>query len=243
MTDRQLQQDYYNTVADRYDSFDNFGIHRENRNHFKKLALIEDQIALEGDETVLEVGCGTGIHAERLVAGHPKVRYIGLDVSRGMLKQAAARVDATSLVEADAQNLPIATDGVDVVIGTAVLHHLERQTKTLAEFYRVIRPGGHLVLMEPNILFPKDFVMSIVKAEERHKFKIRARALRRRLAKAGFDQYRVAHRIFTPPWPKRWHDHYDRIDAICGAIPVVRKVSMMIEISAHVPDPPEGDGC
>lgn len=98
----------------------------------------------------LDVGCGTGFFSLQLAAlGH---RATGLDVAEEMLarareKAAAAGLAATYLA-GDAENLPFADGSFDLVIERHVMWTLPNPGQALADWSRVLRPGGHLVLVE-----------------------------------------------------------------------------------------------
>jgi ubiquinone/menaquinone biosynthesis C-methylase UbiE len=70
---------------------------------------------------------------------------IGVDLSAGMLDRARA-AGAWPLLQADATRLPLAGGSVDVVVSRGVLHHLPDVPAALAEWRRVLRPGGAVVI-------------------------------------------------------------------------------------------------
>ncbi|MCH9817236.1 MAG: class I SAM-dependent methyltransferase [Actinomycetia bacterium] len=100
---------------------------------------------IEAGETVLDVGCGTGWFAAGLQRARPDVTVIGVDLSEGMLGKARL-AGAANLVQGDGTKLPFADDAVDIVVGRGVLHHLPDPSLALAEWHRILRPGGALVL-------------------------------------------------------------------------------------------------
>ncbi|GCD90758.1 class I SAM-dependent methyltransferase [Nocardioides sp. LS1] len=109
----------------------------------------------------LDVACGTGRHAAYLAGlGHT---IIGTDVSPAMLDVARAKLPDAELHLADMHALPVADASVDTVVTGLAVNHVPDLRPVFAEFARVLRPGGHLVvsdsrgLMEGARLYPMAF--------------------------------------------------------------------------------------
>jgi ubiquinone/menaquinone biosynthesis C-methylase UbiE len=105
-------------------------------------------------EVVLDPGCGTGWQAaglRRTLRARPGAGpVLGVDLSAGMLRRARA-AGAWPLLQADATRLPLAAGSVDLVVTRGVLHHLPDVVAALAEWRRVLRPGGAAVVVsEPS---------------------------------------------------------------------------------------------
>lgn len=95
--------------------------------------------------TALELGVGTGIVAEALLARAPQVeRLAGVDISAQMLARAARRLPGRVL-RGNALRLPFADARFDAVVAVHVLHLVPDLVGVLAEAARVLRPGGRLV--------------------------------------------------------------------------------------------------
>ncbi|HEY3471106.1 MAG TPA: methyltransferase domain-containing protein [Amycolatopsis sp.] len=106
-------------------------------------------LALVGDVTgrrILDAGCGSGPLSAALRDRGAIVT--GIDSSAGMLEQARRRLGAdVDLRVADlADPLPFPDDAFDDVVASLVLHYLRDWAPTLAEFRRVLRPGGRLIV-------------------------------------------------------------------------------------------------
>jgi phosphatidylethanolamine/phosphatidyl-N-methylethanolamine N-methyltransferase len=99
---------------------------------------------------ILVVGVGTGLELPLLPAS---TRVTGVDLSRAMLDVARRRVarlglvQVAALLEMDAQALTFADAGFDVAVAPYVLSVVPDPSKTLDEMWRVVRPGGELVLI------------------------------------------------------------------------------------------------
>jgi len=105
--------------------------------------------------TVLDNGCGNGVFLERLSRDCPSgTRFIGTDISMGMLEHARKRLADCNgdirLVQADACRLPFADNRFDVVFARGLLHHLPDPGTGAKEIARVLRPGGAAILLDPN---------------------------------------------------------------------------------------------
>lgn len=109
----------------------------------------------------LDAACGTGRHAEYLaLLGHT---VIGVDTSREMLAVAREKVPEGEFHEADLHDLPLADDSVDLVVCALALSHVPDLARVLAEFVRVLRPNGHLVISDLRGLIG-DIGVPLVKA-------------------------------------------------------------------------------
>jgi ubiquinone/menaquinone biosynthesis C-methylase UbiE len=99
------------------------------------------------DGLLLDAGGGTGRVAESL---RKMVRQVFVaDISRGMLKHAS--VKSLLATCAPVEKLPFASGVIDRVIMVDALHHVFDQEQAILELWRVLAPGGRIVIIEPNI--------------------------------------------------------------------------------------------
>ncbi|WP_220377909.1 class I SAM-dependent methyltransferase [Streptomyces inhibens] len=104
------------------------------------LDVLLDDLLGEGSGTCLEIGCGTGVHADRLRAlGWTPV---GVDLSGGMLRHARDRLP---VAQADAGRLPVRDGSLPAVVAVMVHTDMPRYPEVLREAARVLRPGGVFV--------------------------------------------------------------------------------------------------
>jgi trans-aconitate 2-methyltransferase len=105
-------------------------------------------LELRGDETIVDLGCGTGHLTARLVERVPRGRVVAVDRSRNMLDRAREHLapfgDRVAFVQAELPVLP-GTLHADVVFSTATFHWVLDPTALFRTIARVLRPGGLLV--------------------------------------------------------------------------------------------------
>ncbi|SFS41804.1 class I SAM-dependent methyltransferase [Marininema halotolerans] len=108
------------------------------------------KLPLNGDERVLDAGCGSGGWlfplANRLF---PKGEVTGLDLSPGMIQGLQKRANQTNniqLIVSDVQMLPFTDHTFDLVMANFCLYHVPDINQALGELIRVLRPGGTLMI-------------------------------------------------------------------------------------------------
>ncbi|WP_157254585.1 class I SAM-dependent methyltransferase [Nonomuraea typhae] len=105
----------------------------------------------------LDAACGTGRIAAYLAGRGHRVR--GLDSSPDMLERARLRAPQAEFELGDLSSLPMPDESVDLVVCSLALTHVPALGPTLAEFARVLRPGGHLVLAD---IHPEGVALGVV---------------------------------------------------------------------------------
>ncbi|MBO0867042.1 MAG: class I SAM-dependent methyltransferase [Micromonosporaceae bacterium] len=96
----------------------------------------------------LDAACGTGRYAEYLAGrGH---RVVGVDSSPEMLDRARSRVPSGEFLLGDLHRLPLRDGQVDLVVCGLALTHVPALAPVIAEFARVLRPGGHLAISDAH---------------------------------------------------------------------------------------------
>jgi ubiquinone/menaquinone biosynthesis C-methylase UbiE len=105
-------------------------------------------------QRLLDLGCGTGTLAILAQRRHPRATVVGVDgdpvvlgIARGKARRAGVPV---RFDEGMAYALPYDDGSFDAVTATLMLHHLthDQQERTLAEVWRVLRPGGRFVIAD-----------------------------------------------------------------------------------------------
>jgi len=127
---------YYDATASRYDQ-----LHGGDRDpeHIRALERSWPLIKRLAIESALDVGCGTGRSLQWLKCQQPSLRLIGVDPSRGLLELARKNLPDAQFQQAAGENLPLASNSVDVVIATGIMHHVDNPSAVITEMFRVAR--------------------------------------------------------------------------------------------------------
>lgn len=103
-------------------------------------------IAPAAGEHVLDVACGTGTSTAAIAKRGARV--VGIDFSEGMIAEAKRRHPALEFVAGDAQALPFGDEEFDAVTVSFGLRNVADPHAALDEMYRVLKPGGRVVITE-----------------------------------------------------------------------------------------------
>lgn len=112
---------------------------------------------LRPGERVADLGCGAGI--DSLLAAEavgPDGEVIGIDMLATMVGRARrfaneAGLDNVTFHRAEMEQLPLPDDSVDVIISNGAINLVARKSRVLAEAFRILRPGGRMVVADLTI--------------------------------------------------------------------------------------------
>jgi arsenite methyltransferase len=121
---------------------------------------------LQAGETVLDLGCGAGVDT-LLMARQvgPAGRVIGVDLAPEMVDRARCNATAQGLSQVDirlapAEKLPLEDNTVDAVIVNGIFNLCANKEAVAAEIWRVLKPGGRLLVSEIVLQLPDEGVAS-----------------------------------------------------------------------------------
>ena len=154
----------FSRVANKYDVMNDamsLGIHR-----IWKDAMM-DWLAPRPGQRLLDVAGGTGDVAFRFLRRAPGANAVVVDMTEAMLIEGRKRAEADSLAErldwvvGDAMALPFPDNSFDTYTISFGIRNVTRVNEALSEAYRVLRPGGRLMVLEfsqiPNSLMQKAY--------------------------------------------------------------------------------------
>ena len=191
----------------------------------KRVRFVRD--LLPPPASLLDVGCGTGLLAQRLAREGYQVA--GLDPSHGMLLQGGA---ALRYVQADGAALPFPDGVFDGAVTVAALHHIFEPRKvaaTIGEMLRVTRPGGRVVIWDHNPLNPYwPLLMRRLPQDEEDTRLVPAGEILRAVHAADAKDVEVVRSGWVPDFAPSWAlGAFQMLEGVLEQLPLVK------ELSAH----------
>lgn len=104
-----------------------------------------DRLELQGDEAVIDAGCGSGKVTEKLLDRLPDGTLLAVDGSEAMISKAEERLgDGVSYLVTDLSELEL-EEPVDLIFSTATFHWILDHDRLFKRLHAALRPGGRLV--------------------------------------------------------------------------------------------------
>jgi len=205
--------------------------------HQKRFAACLDMLELGEGVRVLDVGCGSGVFAD-LVARHPGTRVTAVDGNPAAIAFARHRYPRSNLElrRGLVDELDFAPSTFDRISCLEVIEHIHRDQARamLSTFYRLLRPGGRLVMSTPNVRsywpaleWTLDRLHLVPQMEgEQHVDGYDAESLRDLGERCGFRHVRTRTLFVLSPWlavlswrsAQALHDWEQRIETQLGAL-------------------------
>jgi ubiquinone/menaquinone biosynthesis C-methylase UbiE len=136
-------------------------------------------------ESMLEVGCGTGLVLSSIADAFPGAQIVGSDIYTAGLTLAARRLSDVYLFQMDARKIPYEAE-FDVVGAFDVIEHILEDELVLKNFYRTLKPGGVCLITVPQ----HKWLWSQHDVAAHHKRRYSATELHLKVEGAGFDVLR-----------------------------------------------------
>jgi ubiquinone/menaquinone biosynthesis C-methylase UbiE len=110
-----------------------------------------EKLGIKTGDVVMDFGCGPGFYTVELAKKAKRV--VAIDLSPEMLKKAQNKAAKTGVkniefLQSDGKNIKVENDSVDLVLLVTVYHEVGESQTVLAEFCRILKPTGKLVIVE-----------------------------------------------------------------------------------------------
>jgi len=98
---------------------------------------------------ILEIGCSSGFMLQRLHKTFPNATVMGSDVVSAPLQKLAEILPNTPIFRFDLVHCPLPDNCVDAIVILNVLEHIEKDGEAIANIFRILKPGGIVVIEVP----------------------------------------------------------------------------------------------
>lgn len=108
---------------------------------------------ISSGDKALDLGCGNGVFLSVLAPMCEKL--VGIDISVDMINDCSKTMERlgitnVNLINATSEKIPFPDNEFDVICLVDVIHHVEHLRESVLETHRVLKPGGKLLVFEPN---------------------------------------------------------------------------------------------
>jgi len=184
---------------------------------------------VRAEDTLLDLGCGFGEFSRHIRAA----RRVAVDSNAEAVRHQAPGVEFHA---ADAADLAfLAADSVDVCFTSNFFEHLPSKAhldRVLAEVRRVLRPGGRLVALQPNLRYAPGAYWDYYD----HHLPLTHRSCAEAFGKAGFEVVELIGRFLPLTTRSRWPMHPWLVRLYLAAPPLWRLVGGQFLIVGRKPD-------
>jgi ubiquinone/menaquinone biosynthesis C-methylase UbiE len=222
MSARQDNLQHYESIADHFDETYN----RENSNHLYKIDQISkvmfDNLPSLERYDIMELGGGTGIHAFHFLEAnaHRDINYTLSDISPKMLEKAKIRLAKFNVDYLVSAGENIATDGTfDAIFCSGAMHHFEDARASIESMRDHLKPGGAVVVCEPIVWNPVNFVLAARDRLEWSQFTATRSRVARMLRESGLNMkvnralhWRAGSEFVRNLWPYEKLEDYAFLD-------------------------------
>ncbi len=119
----------------------------------RRVAYIIEGLELERGDRILDCGCGDGFYLKTISALGP-YEIVGFDLNPTSLKTARNYLTEVPLIQGNLYRIPFKENSFNKIFCSEVLEHIPDDLQALKEIYRILKPGGKLLVTVPNHHFP-----------------------------------------------------------------------------------------
>jgi len=126
------------------------------KRHHEMLDLAVEMSKVKDEESVLDVGCGTGLLSLKFLEA-AKCTITGVDLSEDMLNIWKEKIDTLDLADrvaiksGNAANLEFKDSSFEIIASTVTLHHVQDKQPAIDKIYKLLKPGGRFVMGDLDV--------------------------------------------------------------------------------------------
>ena len=131
-----------------------FGAYPHIRFTYSPLKMIEfdalmNRVDFTGRETVLDIGCGDGLHT--MLIGQKVGHVVGIDINESFIERAKSYGEkfqknaSTEYIAAPLETIGFPDNKFDIIFSICVIEHIENYKEVLKECRRILKPGGKII--------------------------------------------------------------------------------------------------
>jgi ubiquinone/menaquinone biosynthesis C-methylase UbiE len=203
-----MKQSEFDKFADEYRSLhkSNIKLSGESPDYFAEYKIVDianliKKANLPDNLRILDFGCGVGNSVPFIKKHLPDAHLTCLDVSRKSLDIAKSLyADLAEFKVFDGNIIPSQENSFDLVFAACVFHHIphDEHDDLFKEIFRVIKPGGIVVIFEHNPLNPLTVHAVNTCPFDENAVLIRAGVLKDLITRSGFTGSMITYRVFFP---------------------------------------------
>lgn len=213
------------------------------------LHRFEEAIHPRPSERCVDLGCGTGAFTRRL--SHYGLRLVGMDISAGSIRRAAAASSGERYVVGDIRATGLPDQSVDIVVYSGVLHHFpssDDRLSVLREGRRILVKGGRLFAFDPSRHSPAAWLYRDPRSPFRSKagrteneIHLSRDGTRRELRTAGFEAVDIrgtgsmTFRFIEGRFARFVLPLYNFYEIVLGTLPLQRRFGTFLITTAWAP--------
>jgi len=166
----------------------------ENESNLKLIQTCIDFGGFQSGSLIADLGCGSGVFTNLLQK--KGVTCLGMDISYHLIAKGSKFYPNISFTTGDVEFIPFASESLDGILLSGIIHHLPDPSILASEVFRVLKPGGVVIGFDPNRFNPFMWLYRVKsspfysnKGVTENEQPINATQVMQSFKKVGFDVY------------------------------------------------------